>query len=190
MKLVLATNNRHKIREIREILGSRFEEILSLSEAGITHDTVEDGHTFAENAEKKAREIAQLSGMPALADDSGLSVDALGGAPGIFSARFAGVHGDDEKNNDLLLEKLRGETNRAAHYTCAVCLYRPDGGKTEAEGYLSGTIAAERHGTGGFGYDPIFYPAGETRTLAEMSEDEKNAISHRKKALVRLLTKL
>ena len=128
--------------------------------------------------------------MPALADDSGLSVDALGGAPGIFSARFAGVHGDDEKNNDLLLEKLRGETNRAAHYTCAVCLYRPDGGKTEAEGYLSGTIAAERHGTGGFGYDPIFYPAGETRTLAEMSEDEKNAISHRKKALVRLLTKL
>lgn len=190
MKLILATNNKNKVREIREILGGRFEEILSLSEAGIVHETVEDGTTFAENAEKKAREIAAISGMAALADDSGISVDALGGAPGVYSARFAGEHGDDKKNTDLLLRKLAGESDRGAHYTAAVALVYPDGQILSAEGYLFGRIADAPRGTGGFGYDPVFVPEGGTRTLAEYTEEEKNAISHRARALSALLEKL
>ena len=115
MKLIIASNNTHKLIEIKAILGNHFGEILSMREAGIEHETVEDGETFLQNALKKAREIAELSGCCALADDSGLCVDALGGAPGIYSARFAGVHGDDEANNDLLLEKLSGASDRRAH---------------------------------------------------------------------------
>ncbi len=190
LKLILATNNKNKVREIREILGTRFEEILSLSEAGIVHETVEDGDTFAKNAEKKAREIAELSGTAALADDSGISVDALGGAPGVYSARFAGEHGDDKKNTALLLEKLAGESDRGAHYTAAVALVYPDGRLLSAEGYLFGKIADAPRGTGGFGYDPVFIPEGGNRTLAEYTEDEKNAVSHRARALAALLEKL
>ena len=115
MKLIIASNNQHKIREIKEILGEKFEQIVSLREAGINHETVEDGETFLENAKKKATEIAALSGCAALADDSGICVDALGGAPGIFSARFAGEHGNDEANNRLLLEKLSASEDRGAH---------------------------------------------------------------------------
>ena len=127
MKLIIASSNAHKLVEIREILGGHFEEIVSLREAGIDHETVEDGQSFLENARKKAREITELTGCCALADDSGICVDALDGAPGIFSARFCGRHGDDEANNRLLLEKLAGETHRGAHYTCAIVLTRPDG---------------------------------------------------------------
>ena len=127
MKLIIASNNAHKLTEIKAILGGMFDEILSLREAGIEHETIEDGSSFMENAEKKAREIAELSGCCALADDSGICVDALGGAPGIFSARFSGVHGDDKANNRLLLEKLETADTRAAHYTCAIALVRPDG---------------------------------------------------------------
>ena len=112
MRLIIASNNKHKIKEIKEILGSKFDEIVSLREAGIDHETVEDGTTFAENAYKKAREIAEISGVASLADDSGICVDALGGAPGIFSARFAGEHGNDEANNALLLEKLADKEDR------------------------------------------------------------------------------
>ena len=115
MKLIIASNNTHKLMEIKAILGNHFGEILSMREAGIEHETVEDGETFLQNAEKKAREIAEISGCCALADDSGLCVDALGGAPGIYSARFAGVHGDDEANNDLLLERSeRNEREQTA----------------------------------------------------------------------------
>ena len=190
LKLILATNNKNKIREIREILGGHFEEILSLAEAGIVHETVEDGSTFVENAVKKAEEIAKISGMAALADDSGISVDALGGAPGVYSARFAGEHGNDKKNTALLLEKLEGESDRGAHYTAAVALVYPDGRTLTAEGYLFGRIADAPRGTGGFGYDPVFVPEGGTRTLAEYTEEEKNAISHRARALAALLGRL
>ena len=152
MKLIIASNNTHKLIEIKAILGDHFGEILSMREAGIEHETVEDGETFLQNALKKAREIAELSGCCALADDSGLCVDALGGAPGIYSARFAGVHGDDEANNDLLLEKLSGASDRRAHYTCAMALVYPDGRELTAEGYLYGEIGTERKGTNGFGY--------------------------------------
>jgi len=190
MKLIIASNNAHKIREIKAILSDRFDPILSLREAGIDHETVEDGRTFLENAEKKAREIAEISGCAALADDSGICADALGGAPGIFSARFAGQHGNDEANNLLLLEKLEGASTRAAHYTCAMALVYPDGRAVTAEGYMYGEIIKEMRGKGGFGYDPMFVPMGEMRTVAEMTDEEKNKISHRNAALVALLEKL
>ncbi len=188
MKLIIASNNKHKIYEIKKILGEKFDTILSSREAGIEHETVEDGATFMENAIKKAREIAEISGAYALADDSGICCDALGGAPGIFSARFSG--GTDEDNNALLLEKLSDKEDKSAHYTCAMALCSPEGELTLAEGYMYGTITAQRRGERGFGYDPFFIPAGETRTVAEMTDEEKNAISHRGKALELLLEKL
>lgn len=188
MKLIIASNNKHKIYEIKKILGVKFDSILSAREAGIEHETVEDGATFMENAIKKAREIAELSGAYALADDSGICCDALGGAPGIFSARFSG--GTDEDNNALLLEKLADKDDKGAHYTCAMALCSPDGELTLAEGYMYGTITADRRGERGFGYDPLFIPTGESRTVAEMTDEEKNAISHRANALALLLKKL
>ena len=181
MKLIIASNNQHKIKEIKEILSSEFEEILSLREAGILHETVEDGNTFMENARKKAREIADISGCAALADDSGICVDALGGAPSVFSARFSG--GTDEDNNDLLLKRLEGVEDRRAHYTCAMVIAYPDGSSLEYEGYFHGRITEKRIGTGGFGYDPLFMPDGYGVTVGEMSDAEKNRISHRAAAL-------
>ena len=190
MKLIIASNNAHKIKEIKEILGSRFDEILSLREAGIDHETVEDGTTFMENAVKKAREIAEISGTASLADDSGITAHALGDEPGIYSARYAGVHGDDEANNAYLLKRLSDRSDQSAHYTCAMALAYPDGGLITAEGYMYGSITEQRRGTHGFGYDPYFVPDGESRTVAEMSDEEKNAISHRSCALALLLEKL
>ena len=188
MKLIIASNNQHKIYEIKKILGEKFSEILSLREAGIVHETVEDGQTFAENASKKAREISEISGCASLADDSGICVDALDGAPGIYSARFSG--GTDEDNNNLLLSKLSGKENRGAHYTCAMSLVYPDGKELRAEGYMYGSITEAPRGSRGFGYDPLFIPTGESRTVAEMTDEEKNAISHRANALSELLKKL
>ncbi len=193
MKLIIASNNKHKIGEIKAILGKKFDEIVSMGEAGIQHETVEDGKTFMENARKKAREICEISGCPALADDSGICVDALGGAPGIFSARYASADGDnadDEANNDLLLKNLEGVKDRGAHYTAAMVIAYPDGREVSAEGYMYGEIMDRRIGNGGFGYDPMFRPLGEERTVAEMSAEEKNKISHRSKALAMLLEKI
>ena len=190
MRLIIASNNKHKIYEIKKILGEKFDEILSSSEAGIDHETVEDGNTFLENAAKKAREIAEISGECALADDSGICVDLLGGAPGIYSARFSGEHGNDEENNRLILKKLGDSDSRGAHYTCAMVLAYPDGREVSAEGYMYGNITRSPRGTAGFGYDPLFVPEGETRTVAEMTDEEKNAISHRANALKLLLSKL
>ena len=187
MKLIIASGNRHKVREIREILADTFEEIVSMTEAGIDHDTVEDGATFLENARKKAREIMELSGCAAIADDSGICVPALGGAPGVFSARYCGRHGDDEANNRLLLKNMEEMTDRRAYYTCAMVIAYPDGHTKEAEGYMHGTLRYEGRGTGGFGYDPLFVPNGGTKTLAEYTAEEKNAISHRAEALRKLL---
>lgn len=190
MKLIIASNNAHKLEEIRSILGGRFEEILSLREAGIEHETVEDGQSFAENARKKAREIAELSGCCALADDSGLCVDALGGAPGIYSARYAGEHGNDAANRRRLLRELEGVSDRAAHFTCAVALVRPDGSVTEAEGSVFGEIARAEIGEFGFGYDSLFRLPERGCTMAQLPPEEKNAISHRCNALHALLEKL
>ena len=187
MKLIIASNNAHKLVEIKAILGCAFDEIITMREAGIEHETVEDGKTFLENAEKKAREITEISGCPALADDSGICVDALGGAPGIYSARFCGHHGDDEANNRLLLEKLRGVENRSAHFTSAVVLTMPDGRKFEAEGYFYGEITDRPAGKNGFGYDPLFFVPEYGCTSAELTPEEKNAVSHRGAALRKLL---
>lgn len=188
MKLIIASNNKHKIYEIKTMLSGKFSDIVSLKDAGISHETVEDGETFYENARKKAREIAEISGMPALADDSGICVDALDGAPGVYSARFSG--GSDEDNNNLLLEKLKGKSLRTAHYTCAMVIAYPDGREVSSEGYMYGEITDNPRGDRGFGYDPLFVPTGETRTVAEMSDEEKNRISHRANALTAILEKL
>ena len=190
MKLIIASNNKHKIGEIKSILGNHFDTILSLSEAEIDHETVEDGQTFMENAIKKATEIAKLTGCAALADDSGICAHALDNAPGVYSARFAGVHGDDEANNALLIKMLSDKQDKTAHYTCAMCLAYPDGTLVQAEDYLYGSITENRRGNGGFGYDPYFVPEGEERTVAEMSAEEKNRISHRARALSKLLEML
>ena len=190
MKLILASNNAHKLVEIRAILGSEFDEILSMKEAGIVHETVEDGSTFLENAEKKAREIMEISGCCALADDSGLCVEALGGAPGIDSARYAGEHGDDKANNRKLLRELEGVEDRRAHFACAMVVVRPDGSVVRAEGRMDGVIAFEESGENGFGYDPLFYLPERGCTNAQLSPEEKNAISHRANALHALVKKL
>ena len=190
MKLIIASNNKSKIEELRTILGGHFDQIVSLKESGIDHETVEDGTTFMENAIKKAREITEISGCCAIADDSGICVDALNGAPGIYSARFSGIHGDDAANNALLLEKMKNEDNRAAHFTCAVALTYPDGRTVTAEGYMYGEIAREERGSGGFGYDPLFYVPEYGKTNDELGTEMKNRISHRAKALAALLEKL
>jgi XTP/dITP diphosphohydrolase len=193
MKLIIASNNAHKVREIKKILSGKFDEILSLREAEVFHETVEDGHTFMENALKKAREIVQITGCAALADDSGICVDALGGAPGIYSARYASAvccNASDEANNALLLTNLRGKDDWSAHYTSAIALVYPDGREVTAEGYMYGEIIDTPRGERGFGYDPIFVMDGETRTVAQMSDEEKNAVSHRAKALKSLLAKI
>jgi len=190
MKLVLASGNPGKLREIRAILGGKFEEILSMKEMEIFHETVEDGETFLENAQKKAREIAEISGCVALADDSGLCVDALDGAPGVHSARFCGKHGDDDANNRLLIEKLKGVENRSAHYVCAMSLCYPDGKEIHALGELHGEIVDVARGEGGFGYDPYFYLPQYQKTAAEITAEEKNQISHRAIALQKILKQL
>lgn len=190
MDLIIASNNSHKISEIKKILSGKFDRIISLSEAGIVHETIEDGATFAENAIKKATEICSLSGMPALADDSGLCVEALGGEPGIYSARYSGVGADDKSNNDLLLRNLAHHKNRNAAFVSVVAIAYPDGKIISAMGEINGSITREPRGKSGFGYDPLFEVDGTSRTYAEMTDDEKNALSHRGKALNNLLTKL
>ena len=193
MKLIIASNNSHKIYEIKKILSNKFDEILSLREAGVEHETIEDGTTFMENSLKKAREISEITGCAALADDSGICAHALDGAPGIYSARFAGEYKgqeSDDANNALLLEKLSGKADKTAHYTCAMALVYPDGREVTAEGYMYGSITDTPRGTQGFGYDPLFIPTGEERTVAEMSDEEKNLISHRANAIKLLLTKI
>ena len=190
MKLIIASNNAHKIREIKQILADRFEEILSLREAGIDHETVEDGDTFLANARKKAVEIAEISGCCALADDSGICAHALDNAPGVFSARYCGRHGDDEANNQLLMANLRDKADRSAHYACAMVLAFPDGRVISAEGEMHGEIVFTPAGENGFGYDPIFFLPEYGMTAAQISPEEKNRISHRAKALQCLVDQL
>ncbi|WP_203186526.1 RdgB/HAM1 family non-canonical purine NTP pyrophosphatase [Streptomyces pratensis] len=185
-RLILATRNAGKITELHAIL----------ADAGLPHDLVgadaypdvpdvkETGVTFAENALLKAHALAQATGHPAIADDSGLCVDVLGGAPGIFSARWSGAHGNDAANLDLLLAQLGdiSDPHRGAYFACAAALVLPDGTGRVVEGRLTGTLRTAPAGAYGFGYDPILQPDGETRTCAELTPVEKNAISHRGKA--------
>ena len=186
--LVVASNNKNKIREIKQILGDMFDPV-SLSEAGVVSDPEETGKTFLENAIIKARAAAEVSGKPAIADDSGLSVDALGGAPGIYSARYAGDHGNDEENNQLLLKNMEGVEDRTCRFVCAMALALPGEKTRVVRGEAVGQLLTEYAGQGGFGYDPLFlYETGET--FAQMSEKEKNAVSHRFHAVALLRKEL
>jgi XTP/dITP diphosphohydrolase len=192
MKIVLATNNRGKIAEIRAILEGHKVEVLSMADIpGTPPEVVEDADTFAENALKKASAIAQWAGMPALADDSGLVVQALGGGPGVHSARYAGKDGDSEANMELLLEKMDGvpEPERLAHFACVMVLAAPDGRSWESAGRVDGLITFEKRGAGGFGYDPVFFYIPADKTFAEMDAGEKNKVSHRARALEALANK-
>ncbi|HZP51606.1 MAG TPA: RdgB/HAM1 family non-canonical purine NTP pyrophosphatase [Actinocrinis sp.] len=185
-RVVLATRNRHKIDELHAILAATGVEVelLGVGDFADLPDVRETGVTFAENALLKAVDVAGRTGLPAIADDSGLCVDVLGGAPGIFSARWAGKHGDDKANLDLLLAQLAdvADSHRQAHFACAAALALPGGGQVVREGRIDGTLLHAPRGTNGFGYDPIFRPDGYDRTTAEMPAEEKNAISHRTRA--------
>ncbi|MFI1797065.1 RdgB/HAM1 family non-canonical purine NTP pyrophosphatase [Streptomyces sp. NPDC020379] len=185
-RLILATRNAGKITELRAILeeAGLDVELVGADAYPEIPDVKETGVTFAENALLKAHALATATGVPAVADDSGLCVDVLNGAPGIFSARWSGTHGDDKANLDLLLAQLGdiADEHRGAHFACAAALALPDGTERVVEGRLEGTLRQTPAGTGGFGYDPILQPLGETRTCAEMTPEEKNAISHRGKA--------
>lgn len=189
INIVLATNNPHKVTEIKAILGKRFV-ITTLAEEGISIEIEETGTTFAQNAYIKAHAIAKLTNKPALSDDSGLVVDALDGAPGVYSARYAGTQQDDKANIAKLLTNLQGVSNRKARFVCAVVLCQPDGSAITAAGEAEGEILHKQVGSGGFGYDPVFFSAEIGKTFAQASASEKNLISHRKRALENLASKL
>ena len=178
MKAVLASKNQHKLAEISKIVAQFGMELVLQSELGLDIDVDETGETFEENSMLKARAVMEASGMPAIADDSGLMVDALDGAPGVYSARYAGDHGNDQANNDLLLQNMQGVTNRACRFVCAMALALPGESTRVVRGECPGELLEQRAGEGGFGYDPLFrYHTG--KTFAEMTEKEKNAVSHR-----------
>ena len=185
MKIIFATGNKDKLREIREIYGALGHEIVSMKEAGIRVDIVEDGKTFAENALIKARAVAKASGEAAMSDDSGLVVDALGGEPGIYSARYMGEDTSYRIKNANIIERLAGvpDEKRTARFVCACALVLPDGREFVREGTFEGRIGYGERGSNGFGYDPIFYVPERGCYSAELSPEEKNAISHRGKAL-------
>lgn len=187
-KLLLATRNAGKIEEFRRILDAIAPgeiELIGLDQFPELHDVVEDGATFEENALKKAREMSLATGLPAIADDSGLCIDALNGDPGIFSARWAGEHGNDQQNTSKVLEQLREvpEEKRGAHFTCVAALYLPDGRSHTEQAHFDGQILYAPVGDRGFGYDPIFRPDGYEISSAQMSANEKDEISHRGKSL-------
>ncbi len=190
--LVLATRNPGKVREIKASLEGLPVEVKGLDEFPEVPEVEETGKTFFENAFKKAKEIAEATGQMALADDSGIEVDALGGAPGVYSARYAGVHGDDRKNIEKLLKELEGvpSEKRTARFKCVMVVYHPSGKWFSAEGIWEGLISLEPRGDKGFGYDPIFLVPELGKTAAELPLDEKNKLSHRGKALAEVKAKL
>jgi len=183
-QLLVATRNKGKIAEINALLVGLVDRISSSADFADVPETVEDGATFEENALKKAREAACFSGLPTLADDSGLVVDALGGRPGVFSARFAGENADDEANNTRLQEECRGipAEQRQAAFVCVLAYVTPEGIERTFCGRVGGHILEHARGTGGFGYDPLFLVEGYDQTMAELSMEQKNCISHRAQA--------
>ena len=183
MRFVLATHNPGKLREMGEILKDFGIEVVSPRDLGITVDVEETGTTFAENALLKAKAICKEANLPAIADDSGLCVDALDGAPGVYSARYGGEGLDDKGRYMLLLSSLRGAPTRAAHFACAVACAFPNGDTLTAEGRCDGSIAYAPLGEGGFGYDPVFLLPGTGKTFGQLTQEEKSAVSHRGRAL-------
>lgn len=192
-KLIIASNNQHKVEEIKAILSEFSFEVLSLRESGIDIDVEEDGSTFMENAYKKAYEIFKITNdAMVLSDDSGLMVDALGGAPGVYSARFAGEHGNDTKNNNKLLDLLKGKPleERKAKFVSAIVLIIDKDKCIKVQGEIEGCITESPSGSGGFGYDPLFLVPEYNMTFGELSSEDKNKISHRARALEKLIEEL
>jgi XTP/dITP diphosphohydrolase len=185
MKIVFATNNAHKLSEVKAVLGDGYE-LVTLKEVGITEDIPETGDTLDENASLKARYVYERTGLDCFADDTGLEVEALGGAPGVRSARYATDGHDFAANNRKLLKELDGVTNREARFRTVISLIA-SGEEIQVEGVVNGVIALSESGSEGFGYDPLFIPEGKEVTFAEMSADEKNSISHRGRAVAELV---
>lgn len=184
--LVLATTNKNKVKEFQEMVGDFPIEIKSMADFGTIPECIEDGETFDDNAYKKALHTAKILGLPAIADDSGLVVDALGGAPGVYSARYAGDDASDEDNCQKLLKEMKGEKNRRAAFKCVLSIAVPSGPALTYEGSCEGTILEEKRGESGFGYDPLFYFEEFDKSFAECNSEEKNKVSHRGKALAEL----
>ena len=181
--IVIATNNKNKLVEFKNLLQETSIEVKSLADFGPIPEAIEDGNTFDENAYKKAHHTAKILGLPAIADDSGLCVDALEGAPGVYSSRYAGENATDADNCKKLLEELSGKSDRKAHFSCVLSIAVPSGPALTYEARCNGIILKEPRGTSGFGYDPLFYFEELGKTFAELSMDEKNRVSHRGKAL-------
>ena len=190
MKLVLASKNQHKLKELSDILSGMGVEVALQSEVGVDVDVEETGATFADNALLKARAVCEASGQPAVADDSGLCVDALQGAPGVYSARYGGEGISDVERYELLLQNMRGQCSRSCKFVSAICCYFPNGETVTAVGECHGTLAYAPKGTDGFGYDPIFFVPALKKTFSELTAQEKNSISHRGKALAEFKEKL
>ena len=190
MKFVLATHNPGKLKEMGDILARFGVEVVSPKDLGITVDVEETGATFAENAMLKAKAICAAAKLPAIADDSGLCVDALNGGPGVYSARYGGEGLDDKGRYMLLLNSMRGQPTRAAHFACAIASVFPNGDELTAEGRCDGTIAFAPIGEGGFGYDPVFFVPELKKTFGQLTAEEKSAISHRGRALAVFVEKL
>ena len=190
MRFIIATRNNHKVTEFRRILEPLGIEVLSQTEAGIDADVVEDGTTFAENAEKKARAVCAAGNCIAIADDSGICIDAFDGAPGIYSSRFLGEDTPYTEKNAIILERLKDvkKKDRGAHYVCSICCIFPNGDTIKTEGIFKGWMGYEAKGDHGFGYDPIFY-VGD-RSISEISDEEKDKISHRGQALNKFVIEL
>ena len=183
MKFVLASQNKHKLEEMQAILSAHGVEVVLQSDLGLHVDVEETGSTFAANAMLKAKAVMEASGLPAIADDSGVCCDALSGAPGVYSARYGGPELDDAGRYRLLLANMQGAKTRAALFTSAIACIFPNGDTIEAEGICPGTIAFAPQGTGGFGYDPVFFLPELRKTYAQLTPEEKAAVSHRGKAL-------
>lgn len=190
MKVVLASKNAHKLQELQDILSAQGVEVILESAAGVDVEVKETGTTFEENSLLKARAVMEASGLPAIADDSGLMVDALNGAPGVYSARYGGPGLDDAGRYRLLLENMRGVLDRKCRFVSAITLCMPSGDIVTARGECPGTLAYAPQGENGFGYDPIFFVPEKKKTFAQLTAEEKNAISHRGKALELFKAKL
>lgn len=190
MKMVLASKNNHKLKEMQDILSAQGVEVVLESDVGADVDVEETGTTFEENALLKAKAVMEATGLPAIADDSGLCVDALNGAPGVYSARYGGPGLDDVGRYKLLLENMRGQLDRRCKFVSAICCCFPNGDTVTARGECQGTLAYAPKGADGFGYDPIFFVPSLKKTFAELLPEEKNAISHRGNALAIFKDKL
>ena len=195
MKIVAATNNKHKVKELTALFSGSDTELVTLREIGFTDEIIEDGSTFLENARIKAMAVHKATGLASIADDSGLCVDALGGEPGIYSARYAsedGENSDDKKNNEKLLKNLDlvPENERTARFVSALCFIDADGTEVSAVGKCEGIITREERGEGGFGYDPLFFFPSFGKTFGELTDEEKNSVSHRANAVKMLKEKL